>query len=181
MQKQQPQQQFQYKLTNTTVKPPKRDPKTGVDLRTMLEKVGHVVSFRGRNNESVMVGQNKSHILYELTEGIIGLQRGGHVSVERIDDVMTLLAQHTNKPAARATAPQAAVADNPMAKEPDSSEASDYAEIPSSERMASAIEMGLDDHKQKGGSEYEGATNPDGEPNFLVTASKKISRKARQR
>lgn len=174
MQKQQ--QQYQYKLTNTTVKPPKRDPKTGVDLRTTLEKVGHVVSFRGRNNESVMVGQNKSHILYELTEGIIGLQRGGHVSVERIDDVMTLLAQHTNKPAARATAPQAAVADNPMAK---------LGESPQSEaplgRMASAIEMGLDDHTQKGGSEYEGATNPDGEPNFLVTASKKITRKTRQR
>ena len=172
----QKQQQYQYKLTNTTVKPPKRDPKTGVDLRTTLEKVGHVVSFRGRNNESVMVGQNKSHILYELTEGIIGLQRGGHVSVERIDDVMTLLAQHTNKPAARATAPQAAVADNPMAKleESQQSEAA-------SGRMASAIEMGLDDHKQKGGNEYEGATNPDGEPNFLVTASKKITRKARQR
>jgi len=201
-----------YKIINTTIKPLRRDPKTGADLRSSTEKVGHPVSFRNEKDQVVLVHQSQPRIVDELSEGILRLQRGGFIHIEEIDDVITALRQHAVPPKAQAVAaapaadkakpkPSAPVAPAPKAPPEAAPEAQfftpdlfapdpvaaqelsadDGGTHPSAARQAKAVEMGRDTYEQEGGREYDGATNPDGDPNFLVTASKKMKRQDRKR
>ena len=164
-------QQKKFKIVNTTVKPVRKDPTSGADLRTTTEKVGHAVSFVDQSGGAVMVTQAHPRIVDTLSEGILRLNRGGYIRIESIEDVVTVLKNHvdstTKKTGADIFSPDSVFTETN----------SDVAHT--SQRVAKAKEMGLDTHAQTGGKEYDGAVNPDGEPNFLVTASAKVKRKER--
>jgi len=154
---------MKYKITNTTVKAPKLHPKTGADLRSAVERVGHGITIRPNNNEHIIIQTNRSRIFDHVNEGMLRLQRGKFIRIEEIEDVSEVLKNHTlgNKDDARA-AVRGSSEDVHAAVE---------------NRIARASEMGNDSHEQRGGKETEEAINPDGEPNFVVRADKSFKRK----
>lgn len=162
-----------YKIVNTTIKAPRPHPKTGVDQRSQVEKVGHNVSFRLDNNDRVEVERHRPRIVAHVNEGMLRLRKGGYIRIDPIDDVTEILQKHTlgNKKA--------------DLFEPDEgvkSSLDDIAEVshPAAERrVAKAVQMGEDSHEQKSGKEVEGAINPDGDPNFVVKADKNMKRQKR--
>ena len=143
-----------YKITNITVKPKRIDPVTGLDTRTVGERVGHFVQFKDKTGRMILVNQSHPKIVDEIDGGIIALQRKGLIKIDQIQDVITELKQHTSDTSEKQDREAVAATQRALAKK------------------ATAIEMGLDNHGEGkvGGNEYEGATNPDGNPNFLVTA-----------
>lgn len=161
-------QQKKFKIVNTTVKAVRKDPVTGNDVRSASERVGHPVSFLSDKGEIVMVTQSQPRIIDALNEGVLHLSRGGYIRIEEIDDVVTVLKNHVDT-SSRSTdlfAPdQAAQVAAPAAKTED--------------RSAKAKEMGLDNYAQASGKELDGAVNPDGDPNFLVTAPRQPKKKER--
>lgn len=149
---------MKFKITNTTVKPPKLDPKTGKDMRTAIEKVGHSVQFRVGPDQTtarvVRLIQGMSTLVDNLDPGLLNLQRGGFIRIEPIKDIAAALREHSlQQKETKATAKKSA-----EAKRDDN-------------RKARAVEMGKDTYAQKGGAELEDAVNPDGDPNFLATAT----------
>ena len=182
-----------WQITNTTVKPPLRDPRTGKDMRTITERVGHYVSFVDNTGRKYMLTQHSRTIVSELNQGILNLAQGDFIKVDRIDDIAEVLKSH----AARiARAPAAAAASMPILAAPAKTTAVpsavataqsvmnentytnlDTPETPDvgqpltnhgSSRRAFATEMGS---SSKGSDTTEsGAVNPDGEPNFAVIA-----------
>lgn len=142
-----------YKVTNTTVKPARLV--DGKDLRPAVERKGHAVSFRDEKNTPIMLQAGQSTIVSNLDSGLLGLQRGGFVKIEKIEDITTALQEHAYKPTNH--------------------------QHNANVRKAKTAQMGVENYKQNGGSEHEGAVNPDGDPNFLVKASPKGSRKPRQK
>ena len=139
-------QQIQkFKVTNTTVKPQKVV--DGKDLRSATEKRGHAVSFSDERNNPVILQAGQSTIVSNVDGGLLGLQRGGFVKIEPLKDITSALEEHAYKPTAHVHNQNA--------------------------RKAKAAQMGLEDKTLKGGAEHEGAVNPDGDPNFLVKATRK--------
>jgi len=152
-----------YRIINTTIKPPRRG-RDGKDARTAVERVGHPVTFRNKDDRNVILMPKRSVITHHLDEGLLNLQRGGFVKISKIDDITTALEEHklettTAKKAAKKAAKKSSA----------------------SKRNASAVQMGEDKHgsDKKTDSEYEGAVNPDGPPNFVAVVKKK--RKARKK
>lgn len=140
---------IKYKVTNTTVKPVRRDIH-GADTRPAVERVGHPVKFKDgdADNAPDRILQSGQHcIVSHVNSGLLGLQRGGFVRIEKIDDISTALREHAydGKAVQTRTKPK---------------------------RKATAVEMGKDTYSQRSGSEHEGAVNPDGDPNFLVKAKR---------
>lgn len=188
--------QKKYKIINTTIKPPRVCPKTKEDLRSTVERVGHGVSFRTDDGQHVVVPVNQPRLVSTLNEGILRLARGHFIRIEEVDDVVTALKQHTLQPQSKSEA-QAPVRSRRVGAEVQSTESSekvqdslfspdqdavansDIVAHPASRRQARAVEMGKDDYRGGEGKEYEGATNPDGNPNFLVTVPKNMKRKER--
>lgn len=145
-------QQTYYRITNTTVKPVRKDA-SGRDARSTVEKVGHYVTFKKENGDAVILPAGKSAILSRLDEGTMNLARGGMVTIQKIEDIAAALKEHT---LGRQQEKQATK------------------EEPRTKRAAKAVQMGQDKPaEQKEHSEYEGAINPDGHPNFIATATKK--------
>lgn len=140
-----------FKVVNTTVKPKRICPKTGRDLRETVEKVGHAVQFRDNKDSIVSVPVSRSRIIDEkdVTSQLLNLRRGGFVHIEVIEDIVEELKKYSIQKAA-----------------------DKHALRHNGERpiRARAIEMGKDDHSQKGGSEHEDAVNPDGNPDFVAQA-----------
>lgn len=146
-----------FKVTNTTVKPPRRD-KNGEDTRSTIEKVGHYVTFKKNNNEHTILAQGKSTIVSTIDEGLMSLARGQLVSIQKIEDISTALKEHTLDNQKQRQAANQALKDEHKPK-----------------RAAKAVQMGEDKHGTdvKEASEYSGAVNPDGNPNFVAVATKK--------
>lgn len=134
-----------FKITNTTVKSPKLT--NGQDLRSATEKRGHAVSFRDERNNPVMLQAGQSTIVSNVDGGLLGLQRGGFIKIEKLKDITSALEEHAYKPTAHLHNQNV--------------------------RKARAAQMGIENKSLKGGKEHEGAVNPDGDPNFLVTAKRK--------
>jgi hypothetical protein len=134
-----------FKITNTTVKPQKVV--NGQDVRSATERRGHAVSFRDERNNPVMLQAGQSTIISNVDGGLLGLQRGGFVKIEPLKDITSALEEHAYKPTTHVHNQKV--------------------------RKAKAAQMGLESKDLKGGSEHEGAVNPDGDPNFLVKAPKK--------
>ena len=135
-----------YMITNTTVKPVRRDA-SGKDVRTALERVGHPVQFRDENDRTVALLAGQRHLITKMDGGILGLQRGGFVKIEPVKDIAEALAQHAYTGPTRSRV----------------------------ERKSSAVPMGT-----AASQDDEGAVNPDGEPNFVVTAKRGGTRKRKQ-
>jgi hypothetical protein len=151
-----------YKIVNTTIKEPRIHPKTGVDLRTKRDIVGHNVSFRLDTGERLEVERHRPRIVSHINEGMLNLQRGGYIKIEPVDDVTTMLKQHTlGSKKLDALAPEESVKS---------------AEDGEKSRLAYAVQMGEDTYEQRSGKETEGAVNPDGDPNFVVRADKNMKR-----
>jgi hypothetical protein len=144
-----------YRITNTTVKPPRVGP-SGKDTRTTIERVGHFVQWRDEQDRMISFPVGSPKFVNKVDGGLMGLARGGYIKIEKIGDVTEVLEEH-----AYPVRPKAAPA--------------------KTAKRASAVQMGLDTHESKGGAEYEGAVNPDGDPNFLVTAGAAGKRKRRAR
>lgn len=146
-----------YRVTNTTVKPPRYD-KNGKDLRTTVEKVGHAVTFKKNKDEPVTLIQGKHVIISNIEEGLMNMARGGLVSIQKIDDIATALKEHTLERQKQREATNQALKEEQKPK-----------------RVAKAVQMGEDKHGAdvKEQSEYSGAVNPDGNPNFVAVATKK--------
>jgi len=158
-----------YKIINTTIKPPRPNPRTGEDMRPAVEKVGHNVKLRMGPTEEIMVERHRPRIINSLDEGILRAQRAGFIRIEEIENVNEVLKKHT------------------LSSE-DKSEvlfsADEHAGIAdlhatTSRRGAKAVEMGKDTYAQNAGTESSEAINPDGDPNFLVRADKSVARKTR--
>ena len=133
--------EIKYRVINTTIKPVVRNSK-GDDVRKALDKIGHPVKFKeGKNDVVLHAGQMR--LVTDLNPGVMALQRGGYVKIEKVEDMNEALKDHVYRP-------------------------ENVVETPHEELKVRAVEMGLDDYKQQEGSEHEGAVNPDGNPNFLV-------------
>lgn len=154
-----------FKITNTTIKKPKLHPKTNEDMRKMVEKVGHNVAFRTDTGERVEVERHRPRIVSSVNEGMLRLQRGGFIRIDPIDDVVDVLQQHTLDTKRDILAPDEHV------------KIEDAVAHPAAGRVARAVQMGEDKYEQKGGTETDGAINPDGDPNFVVRANKNMKRK----
>lgn len=158
---------MKFKVTNTTVKAVRKDPKTGNDIRTATEKVGHGVQFRvGPDPQTarlIRLQQGQSTLVDALDPGLLNLQRGGFVRIEPIKDIAAALQEHSFQKA-----------QNLASRKKDAEAKRDQ------DRKARAVEMGKDTYAQKGGSELEDAVNPDGDPNFLAKAASTAKRRKRK-
>ncbi|NDC22588.1 MAG: hypothetical protein EBZ49_00435 [Proteobacteria bacterium] len=142
-----------YRIINTTVKPVRLDA-NGKDTRKTIERVGHGVQWRDEQDRVINLQANKQYFVNRIDGGLLGLARAGLIKIEKVDDVTDVLSEHVYQPktvVAQATA-----------------------------KKATAVQMGLDDHAEASGKEYEGAVNPDGDPNFLVTAHRDKSKRVRR-
>lgn len=161
--------QIRYKITNTTVRPPKIN-QNGKDMRTAIERVGHAVSFRDEKDRTVILTAGRHRFVENIDGGLLGLQRGGYIKIEEVQDMATALKDHTVDEKAE-----------PVKKKQTSTKKKTSKEA-STKRKAIAVEMGQDDHAgnseqaEPNSTEYHGAHNPDGEPNFRVIAKKKTKR-----
>ena len=168
--------QQKYKITNITVKKPRLHPKSKADLRTALEKVGHPVSIRDDSGNPFPLFQNRSKIVSDLNEGTLALARGGFINITPVDDVVTALKDHTLQTKER-TSPGVTPASGAGKREPDKEE-SDHGVS----RRAKAKEMGQSPTKEQINAQPEAdVVNPDGKPNFEVTAPSKETRSRRNR
>lgn len=164
--------QQKYKITNITVKEPRLHPRTKRDLRSALEKVGHPVSIRDDSGNPYPLFQNRSKIVSDLSEGTLSLARGGFITISPLDDVVVALKDHTLQTKER-TSPGVRPASG--AGRHSSEEVSDHGV---NRRKAKAAEMGQTPTQEEIHSQPEiGVVNPDGRPNFEVTAPSKETRK----
>lgn len=154
---------MKYKITNTTVKEPKLHPRTNKDLRTATERVGHSVELRTDSGEQIIVTTTRPKVIDKLNEGIMRLQRGRFIRIEEIGDITAELKKHTVKGDIFA---------------PDKNVTAREVQHPAADKNVTASEMGSEKQERKSGTEYEGAINPDGDPNFLVRADKNLKRKS---
>jgi len=135
-----------FEISNITVKPPRLDPKTGKDLRKAIERVGHGVSYREGdppNDRVILLMPGRPRLLHNVPASLLTLREQGYVSIKRINSVVEKFEGHTYKAPPR-------IQQMPKPK--------------SEERYpAKVAEAGAP-------SRYEGAVNPDGDPNFVVVA-----------
>jgi hypothetical protein len=163
--------QKRYKVINNTIKAPRRDPKSGKDLRPLIEKIGYNISI-GPQGLTPKPPRNFT-ILSDLDEGVLKLYNSGLVRIEEIEDFATLLKKH-----AAPTSDDVLHEEAPAAESMPEPEAPAPVEVPKAEpKRAHAVEMGKDEREnqekhahQEIGSENSDAVNPDGKPNFQVTA-----------
>lgn len=152
-----------FRVTNTTVKKPKYN-KEGKDVRTVTEKVGHAVQWRDEKDALIQLYPSRSKIVDKILPSIQSLADGMYVKIELIDSIGKVLAEHTQRESeARSKARTEAKKKRKKSKK------------------AKAVEMGKDGHGQGSGTEHEGATNPDGDPNFLVKAPRGGKKKKKSR
>lgn len=141
--------QQRYKITNTTVKPPRLNAR-GEDLRPVKDRVGHPVQFYLNNPEELItLYANKSVIVDRINDGVLGLFRRKLISVETMTDIADELKKLAFKPTEQELPP---------------------AEVPVSAEAA-LEKMNVKSYPM--GETREGdAVNPDGEPNFVAKAPK---------
>ena len=144
-----------YEVRNTTVKPVRKDA-SGKDLRSAAERVGHPVQWRDTQDRVQVLAVGRHKIVSEVDNGLMSLARVGFISIIKLKDISVALKAHTFKssdarPSARDTKATAAKEAGSPGK-------------------AKATEMGRQDHSQisEATGEYEGAVNPDGQPNFVA-------------
>lgn len=153
-----------YKVTNTTVKPPNA---SGKDLRDWTAKQGHGVQFRSPQNDVVKVYPGKPRITDYVNEGMSRLQRGGFIRIDPINGVEEVLRLHAHNKDDRTSHP--ASAEEKAFRDSSHESATERPRV-------SAVEMGQDTTVARG---EDHAVNPDGNPNFVVTANKNAKRKQR--
>lgn len=159
-----------FKVTNTTIKKPRINPRTGKDVRSAGDRVGHGVSIRMNVNEQIIIQPQRARLFDSLSEGMLRLRDGGFISIEEIGDVSDVLKNHVaGSKKNDVFAPDSAYTEGVKLDD----------KHPLADRKARAMPMGEDSYAQAGGREVEGAINPDGEPNFLVRADKNMKRKMR--
>jgi len=161
-----------YMVFNTTRKPPKICPKTGVDLRSNEERVGFNISFRDEMDTSQVVAPGQpARFTSRIDQGLINLKKAGAIDIKKMNDITDAMDAHVAAPA-RAPRPKATANPNdaPATGQTNLFDAPD--------RSARTTETGKEDHTARGGREHESAVNPDGEPNFLVK-TKEVTRKRR--
>jgi hypothetical protein len=152
--------ELKYRVINTTIKPPKYDTH-GNDVRKNLEKNGHPVKFKEKDRD-VVLHPGQVRLVSELNTGMLSLRNGKYINIEEITNMTSALKDHVFKPEEVATQPAPTA---PVEKKEEVK-----ADLPYKVR---AVEMGKDNYDQKGGTEHEGAINPDGNPNFIVQAKRK--------
>jgi len=162
-----------FKLVNTTVKKPRLHPKTAADLRTAIERVGHDVEVILNSGTPLRIEKHRPRIVDHVNEGMHRMEHYGYIRIEPIEDVTAVLKHHTM------------VTKDTILKPDENVKYEELQSKPFEKREAKVVMMGessVEDVK-KAESKYEGAVNPDGEPNFSVTASKdmKVNRKRPQR
>ena len=134
-----------FKVTNTTIKPKKLSP-DGKDTRTLVERVGHGVQFKTEDGKRLQILQaNESAFVHELDGGLLGLRRGGFVSIKEVDIGQELTKDALGEPEARRTS----------TRKPG--------------RVTASL-MGEKPKPSAGGLESSEAVNPDGDPNFIARA-----------
>lgn len=138
-----------YKVTNTTIKPLVTDEK-GRDVRKPSERRGHSVSFSDKAGKTILLQAGRFAVVEELDHALMKFEEDGLVKIEPIKDMGSVLE------AFRAQGKQTATIEKTEAP------------------RVRMTEMGDAPIYAKGGNEYEGAINPDGEPNFVVRAPHKL-------
>lgn len=164
--------QEKFVITNTTVKPPRINPKTKQDARSLSEKNGYSVSYRDKNDQVVLIRANEFKVVTEVPDSVWGLEGEGLVSIKKLKDVSDALKEHTFRRERRGAKP---------ASEERSDETQPEVEAESNrKRLAKAVEMGQDAHRGANFPE-DGAVNPDGPPNFVAIAPSSETRKRGKR
>lgn len=157
-----------YKLINTTIKRPRPHPRTGVDLRTMVEKVGHPVKIIMDDGKEIYVDRHRPRIVSEVNEGMMSLHRGKYIRIEEISEEGDLWKKHV-------------ISKNDDMFSPDEHVDSGLKEEKEPEKLAKVTHMGDDTAAKRLSEEHESSTNPDGDPNFLVKAGKTIKAHEKRR
>jgi hypothetical protein len=176
--------QKKYKLVNITVKPPKMDQRTGRDLRTAEERLGYQISCRNDDNSSVIITPTQPRIVSSVNEGMLKLARGGLLRIEEIEDVVTVLKQHSGPARAVPTSTNAqrkkTIDESPIFS-PDehvvTREAEKIQEKESKQQTGTAYPMGDRAPEKVGGVQYSDAVNPDGDPNFIASPAKNLKKR----
>lgn len=151
-----------FKVTNTTVKAPRKD-KHGKDLRSTTERVGHPVQFRDENDRIVTLQAGSATIVGKVDGGLLGLQRGGFIQISKVEDIAQELKAHS------------------FQERPSRAQIKQQMRSNSTEKTATVSKTGFEKPASEKGEEYEGAVNPDGAPNFLVTAKRGGNRRSRKK
>ena len=161
-----------YQVRNITRKP---KPAQGPDTRTTIEKRGHFVAYRNAQGNNVMLRPDEVKIINEPNEDIISLVTTGYLSCEPLKDITDALQNHTGSTSRKKKG-------NPEADT--TAELAQATAIGNRARQARASMMGETQNSKgvtelehtsrprKPAPELEGAVNPDGTPNFTVTASR---------
>lgn len=158
----------QYQIQNITRRP---KPVNGPDTRTMTAKRGHYVSYRNHQDKVVMLRPDEVKIINEPGEDIYNLVSQGYLACWPLKDIADALSQHT-APSRRK---------KPAADTETDAQLADAAQRGRTARQGRASMMG-ETQDVRGVTELEGAVNPDGNPNFTVTATKNsVPKRQRQR
>lgn len=147
-----------YKIINDTIKPLKLNSK-GQDMRPNRDKTGSAVQFYTDESPSaklVTIYQNKSTIVDELTNQIMGLHKRGKIIIETINDITDELKSFSVKPENGAPTNVYKAPEKKIPVE------DTHKPIPD-DIKAKATPSGDVAHEEK-------LVNPDGEPNFVVKA-----------
>lgn len=160
-----------YQVQNITRKP---KPAQGPDTRTTIEKRGHFVVYRNATGNNIMLRPDEVKIVNEPNEDIISLVTTGYLTCTPLKDIADALGNHTGKGASRRKKTD---------QEAETAADLNYATQQGRKaRQARASMMG-ETQETKGVTELDGAVNPDGNPNFTVTANRNSipKRQPRQR
>lgn len=146
-----------YRIQNITRKP---KPAQGPDTRTMIQKKGHYVSYRNAQDKVIMLRPDEIKIINEPTDDIVSLVSQGYLACVPLKDITDALEEHKGGGRRKKSTPEAEVAAELA-----------VATAQGQRRQARASMMG-EVQNVRGVTELEGAVNPDGNPNFSVTATR---------
>jgi hypothetical protein len=145
-----------YKIINDTIKPIKLNAK-GQDMRSTRDRVGSVAQFYiGEPPVLTTIYQNRSTIIDELNDQVIGLHKKGAVTIEVINDITDELKQFSQKPAALPVEKTEKVFASPETNP-------GYVPKTPADLKAKASVSGAPANEEK-------MVYPDGEPNFVAKA-----------
>jgi hypothetical protein len=164
-----------YMIINTTVRPVRKCPKTGKDLRSAAEKKGYRVQWRDERDSvrSVSPAEWGSNpvIVADLSDSLLRFVEEGIIQIKTIDNIGDVLKDYSAKAEEKVkSSAEVEASEEPTPKQVKKKKAST--------RKAKASEMSKADSKEvaaEKNSEYPGAVNPDGENNFTVTAGSKTA------
>lgn len=147
-------------------------PLHGPDTRTVIQKKGHYVSYRNAQDKVIMLRPDEVKIINEPNDDIITLVSQGYLSLQPLKDITDALQSHSSpgrKRQAKSSVDSEIAVATAQGQRAREARASLMGEA---QNETGVTELESQAKKMPTKPELEGAVNPDGTPNFTVTATK---------